>query len=331
MFKLEKIKSKDVKRVCMAHTVYTLLQYLLISSEEELQQTFFFLSTDFSPHLLDRLPNKYVCYPHKAPFLLRPFHNLLKLFRQCTNKITYPFLKHAEIYALDHASLFFPYLRGYQYIQLEDGFGTYSPPNSTIATARLFGFPLEKQWGRSKNCRYRLLSRDPAPDSYLCRKPYCKFDLQKLWSESSAQKKQYILDLFDISKEDLAIFDRCENILLTQCFSEDYMITEQEKLACYHAIIEAHQLSPQMTLIKTHPRETTDYESNFPGFTVYRKKVPLELMALNCIRIKKAVTVSSTSVFILKRSGAEIIWCGSKFSPALEEKYGKLGIPFGCN
>ena len=328
MFKLEKIKSKDVKRVCMAHTVYTLLQYLLISSEEEIKHTYFFLATTLNERICAFFPNKYVLYGVKAPVLMRPFRLLQKLFFMWTRNFRWSFLKQAEIYGLDHAAIFSPLLYKTNFIQLEDGFGTYNPPKETSLSAKLLGFPVEKQWGRSPYCQCRLLTHEPPANSYLREKPYRKIDLQELWQTSTPAKKAFILELFNINQEDLDFLNRYENILLTQCFSEDNMISEEAKIACYRRIIEAYKLVPEKTLIKTHPREKTDYEKIFPGFSVFKKQVPMELISLNTNHIKRAITVSSTSIFMLQNKSTEIIWCDTKFSPELKAKYGNWEIPF---
>lgn len=326
MFKLEKIKSKDVKRVCMAPTAYTLLQYLLISSEEEIKHTYFFLPNNFRKRILDFFPNKFVVYPSQAPLWLRGPRMVMKLLLSRTKNLFWPFFRNAEIYSCDHA--FFGLLHKVRYILLEDGFGTYNPPKEASLSAKLLGFPVEKQWGRSPYCQCRILTHEPPANSHLREKPYRKIDLQELWQTSTPAKRAFILELFNVKQEDLDFLNRYENILLTQCFSEDNMTSEEAKIACYRRIIEAYKLVPEKTLIKTHPREKTDYEKIFPGFSVFKKPVPMELICLNTNHIKRAITVSSTSIFMLQNKSTEIIWCDTKFSPELKAKYGDWEIPF---
>lgn len=327
MFRLEKIKQKDVKRVCMVPTVYSLLQYLLISSEDEIKHTYFFLTTTFGERTLSFFPNKHVIYPGQAHVLLRGPRLLYKMFLMWTRNLFWPFFRHAEVFALDHA--FYVFLRKKTYIQLDDGMGTYCHnPMQTDRSARLLGFSSDKQWGRSKYCKGRFLSMEPPKDSYLREKPYKKFDLQTLWKEASAEKKQFIMEIFDVKQEDLDFFAPFENILLTQCYSEDKTISEEEKIACYRRIVEAYHLEPGKTLIKTHPRELTDYEKLFPGFAVFTKKIPIELVVLNVSNAKKAITLTSTSVFLFNRDKTEIIWCGCKFSPELQRIFGEVECPF---
>ena len=88
---------KTIRRVCITHNVFSLLQYLLISTTEEIKHTFFFFTDGkFSRHF----PNSMVFNIKRRGFGRGKYlQGYIFLLRR--NKL-WPFLKHAEFYAQDN-------------------------------------------------------------------------------------------------------------------------------------------------------------------------------------------------------------------------------------
>lgn len=80
--------------------------------------------------------------------------------------------------------------------------------------------------------------------------------------------------------------------------SEDGAITEEEKVKLYKEIIEGY--SDENIVIKTHPREKTEYKKYFPKALIITEKFPLEVVALLNIGFKEVVTIFSTAAFHFK-------------------------------
>ena len=104
-------------------------------------------------------------------------------------------------------------------------------------------------------------------------------------------------------------FNEKENVMLliTQPFSEDKLITEEEKISIYKEIVKdiesrTHQIG--CLIIKPHPREATDYKQVFKEAFIIPNSFPLEMIRFACDResagISLAVTVDSTAVLNIK-------------------------------
>ena len=323
---------QEIRRVCVTHTVYTLLQYLLLSSIEEIRHTFFFFA-QFPPAYQEKLktifPNSTVYDFGRGKIIKSKYlQGYWWPFRK--NRV-WPFLKTAEIFAQDHLLVDFIILSGLQYKLLDDGMVIYSyKPETVSLKKRLKRLPFYPNghyvWGYGPNCLLRYLTMKPHPDSPLLGKNNEYLDLIKLWQTSEPEKKEFILNFFSVETTDLEIFGRYENLLLTQCFSEIEMISEDAKMSCYRRIIEHYGLKPENTLIKTHPKETSDYRKYFPGFAVCSKPIPVELIAMQANPPRRVFTVSSSGTFIFQQS--EKVWCGHEFSPELKVRYGECPSPF---
>lgn len=326
MFNIEKRSHSEIDRVCITHTVYTLLQYLLLSSLEELQRTWFFFPDD---KFLSFFPNSTVFTLKRGKFLkskyLQAYYLLLRRNRE------WPFLHHSKIYAQDHLLTDFILLKGHEYILLEDGLENYLEHPFKFKLKRLLKrLPFYPNgvftWGEGANCKLRLLSHEPEKNSGLSQKGFMRIDFQKWWHESEKEKQEFILRVFNVSLSDLERFEQFDHLLLTQCFSEAKMLSEEEKIQCYKNIIEHFKLPPESTIIKTHPSEVTDYSKAIPGFQVCTQRIPIELIAIHLKKSTQVYTVSSSGVFIFPRD--RVTWCDTEFSPALKEKYGSWKCPF---
>lgn len=72
-------------------------------------------------------------------------------------------------------------------------------------------------------------------------------------------------------------------------------------------------------LIKTHPRETTDYSSIFSNIKILNKPIPYELLEIIGFNPEVGVTLFSTAVFCVKN---RIDFYGSEVHPKILKHFG---------
>jgi hypothetical protein len=189
---------------------------------------------------------------------------------------------------------------------------------------------------------HRFISKayhDPWGDNVLCNEiiitqneilPYMKdkkiivTSLSSLWEKSPESKRNLILNIFDLEKEDIEILKSRENILFTQCFIDDGELTEEEHSRIYRKIVNNYDHNT--LLIKKHPRETFDYKSLFPDIPVFEKPIPMQLFDLLGVRFKRAITVFSSIVVSFDYDIA-IDWYGTEISNTLLRNRGSKKCP----
>jgi len=109
-------------------------------------------------------------------------------------------------------------------------------------------------------------------------------------------------------------------VLFTQPLSEDNVLTEEEKISLYKTIIGNYD--QEKLVIKTHPRETTNYRDYFPNIEVFNENYPSEILDVLGIRFEKAVTIFSTAVYVYSKEN--IIFYGTKIHPKLLSRFGRI-------
>lgn len=118
---------------------------------------------------------------------------------------------------------------------------------------------------------------------------------------SVADKKQLVsLFLSKQQQQELSFFSKREvTLLITQPLSEDGHTDESGKLRLYQELLEQYAVGT--VLIKTHPRENTDYEAYFPGGHILKMdRIPLEVLNfVEGFQIKRAITTYSTAIAAL--------------------------------
>lgn len=144
-------------------------------------------------------------------------------------------------------------------------------------------------------------------------------NLKKLWDKKPKEEQNIILDVFDFNPEILKKVDENTVMLFTQPLSEDNIISEEEKIELYSKILKKYK--NQSVIIKSHPREKTDYSIYFSNCYVMKEKYPVEILELVGINIKKAVTIFSSAAFGLGKN-VEIDFYGTEIHPKLFERFG---------
>ena len=112
-----------------------------------------------------------------------------------------------------------------------------------------------------------------------------------------------------------------KEILFTQPLSEDRIMTENEKINLYTKIIKKY--NQETLIIKTHPREKTNYRKIFPYILILDDIFPSEFFTLFNINFDRAITLFSTAVLNLKNV-KEIDFYGTEVHEELLKTFGSL-------
>lgn len=312
-----------IKRVCALDTMYTLLQYLLLSSEEEWSSTYFFWLGNIDGEVKKYFEGQNVTLkPHMS------FWELLKMY-YITTVFKWPFLlkKNIKRYASDHIGFECIVCRKYPFELLEDGLLCY-----------VEDYPYKWESKRFSRLKSFLIGplfspKDRVGDEYTCTKIHLtglkyveilndpKVVVQSfsdMWNSSSQSKKRKILDAFGIGDEMLDSLSGKKWIILTQPFSEDNVIQEESKIAAYSKIIN-YINDIQSIVIKPHPREKTDYEKCFPGVKVLKSRAPIQLFSLCGIKFENMCTICSTAAYGFPYN-YNLYYFGTEIDPVLNEK-----------
>lgn len=318
-------KSSPYSRVCIVNTVYSLLLYLLISSEAEISSTFFFLSDGIPEATRRQLPHYHL--PERRIFKSKYLHAIFLLLFKYYAILRWPFKKKAAFFGHDHLMMSPAIIGNNDITLLEDGIGNYSlhpcPDKITLFHKWINGNFCKGRFGYNQNTR-KILLTNLMPLPY--EDPRVEFiNPRELWEKAGKEKQNRIFQYFSCYSEDFAVFEGKETIVFTQPFSEDNFISKEEKVNVYRTILQHYD--PEKTIIKTHPREDSSlYKTHFPAFTLFDKKIPMELLSLSGIKFKTAVTAFSTAALNLNYP-LQIDWYGTEISDALQKAFGSIPCP----
>jgi hypothetical protein len=240
------------------------------------------------------------------------------------------FLKKADFFGQDHLPVFNYIIGNNIYTLFEDApycFKFALPrlrkPSRNILSRLLSGKHKQRLFGNNDKCNEIIITENEI-QPYMKDKKINTVFLSSLWENSSMLKRQLIMDIFDVTPQDIELIKSKENILLTQCFVEDNIITPEERCRIYRKIVDNYDRST--LLIKKHPREIFDYKTLFPDILVFEKTTPMHLLTLLGIRFKKAITVFSSSVASFDYD-IEIDWYGTEISKVLVDGFGVIKCP----
>ncbi len=143
--------------------------------------------------------------------------------------------------------------------------------------------------------------------------------LKNEWKKKSNIEKINFLSYFGLDKRKMELYSKKKVLILTQCLSEDKVIPEEEKIKLYKNILLKY--NEDEVLIKTHPRETTNYRILFPRVMVIEEIFPSYILTLLDIKFDVVETLFSNA--ILEFSSDHIIYHGSTVNKKFVERYGK--------
>lgn len=326
-----KIKdNKWVRRVCIVDSAYSLLLYFMLSSIDEINATFFVWGNGVPEKTRDFFKKKSVFIINDPkdtrwrPKSIRSF--LWQLYYYYIGSyIDYPFLKKKDITYWGHDHLFYaPYfIHGNKYNAIEDGLLNYNPqPESSshpFLKKMLFGGPLAIRQNyrfQQSTCEKEYLTGIIKDAPCMKSSKAIVKSLQQLWNEQEEIKKNIICSYYDLTSEEINKLKQYNVVVLTQPFSEDRDLTEEEKIEMYRKQIST--IGNRKIVIKPHPREVTNYNLYFPDTFVFNKKIPMELLNLLGVNFSVAYTICSTSAFNV--SGSVVMW-GTEVNEKLLKKY----------
>lgn len=314
-------------RIFKGHNLYQILIYFLITEEKE---RYFLFDDHFNKNFVEKMKKKYLTqeieiYRIKSNilknfyyFLKRNF-NFLKIRKNL--KIFEPF----EIIGNENEVNFL--LKNNSFSLIEDGLGTYNyieennKENYLLLKKlffKLFRFEMPIINVFDKNVKKIYLTGLASIPEEIKDKVEI-INLKELWNKKTEEEKKEILDIFGFDENIINKIKNKKNILFTQPLSEDGFISEEEKIELYKKIISNY---PEKDLvIKTHPREKTDYKKYFSEIEILNQSFPAELFDLLDIKFETAITIFSTAALNFSKN-SKIDFYGTKVHPNLLKQWG---------
>lgn len=279
-------------------TIYQLLIFLLITKGKSNEKKYIF-SELFPKSILEKIASKIVISENFVFAKNKLIKGILFIVYLIQIKMSLGFgkLKKMKLYKIYGESLFSDLLINKKipvYI-LEDGLKNYS--KNAIEKNVLENFLIKLFWRiefkseMKKAKKIYLTGLAPIPKEIAHKVEI--INLKELWNKKTLEEQNDILDVFSF---DLDIKEKIKGrdiILFTQPLSEDNVITEEEKLKIYSEIIKKYP--KDRLVIKTHPREKTNYKDIFKEYLVLDNPFPFEILNLLDVKFNKAITLFSTA------------------------------------
>lgn len=316
-----------ITRVCLVNTVYSLFLYLLYSKEDELNHTYYFFGREIARSIREKFPNHYfIYYSGKVNIVVNHFFLFFKLF--IFRYIKWPFLKYSDIFCQDHLICSKFIIGKHSYTFIEDipkaiSIALLKKRNRQSFIRKIIKNILNKYisgtigytWANNSQCKELILSVDDNVP-YIENKKKHIVPIRTTWENISQEKKEYILNIFNVSSDDITAFKQRTHLILTQPFSSDINISEDDQIQIYNNIIKKYD--PSILIIKRHPRDLINYNKFFPDVFVFDKPIPMQIFLLleELNNIKKVITITSTAIDLFPDT-VEKEWVGSSVNPTL--------------
>lgn len=322
--------SLKFKNICITDSLYSLLIFMLIS-RNKISETFFVFGNSIKIDKNIFKDNSIILEKENASSKFDSMKKRMKMYSYIKNIVKENNLEGLTVYGGDHLTGAGYFIKNHEFHVIEDGIiNYYSMPevdkqiDRESAVLKMFKYAtyLYYPYGFSKNVRKIYLTKECDAPLKLKNKIEI-ISLKEMWDNSDENKKSEILQVFGLDKSLLEELAAKENILLTQPFSEDKVLTENEKIEIYKDIMRNYD--EKSTVIKTHPREKTDYRTAFPKAVILDKPFPFELFSLLNTDFKRAVTIFSTSVMNLGEN-VQIDFYGTKINEKLLLKFGDVKL-----
>jgi len=311
-------------RVCFPGSLYVFTFYLLMSSKEEILSTTYFFDKNIKKYLREKMPHTYYIDDTKWYTQNKWIHSLYSILM---NRIKYPELFNSDIYGLDFR---WNLLRGHKVNYIEDGplvFDIWETGPMYEEYVRFrdskslkdnikkcvfgdyFGYPVA-----TSNMVTDIYTTASVEKTYVEGKKKHVVDLAKAWRDSPQDKKDLILSIFDISNELLSKMQTKKIILLTQAFSDDKFVTDDEQIEIYRKILLNYDEND--VIIKPHPRDNIDYVNSFHNVMLFDKAITMQFLAILGVTFERVVTVSSSSALSFGLD-LPVDWYGYKVHPGI--------------
>ncbi len=322
--------SLKFKNICITDSLYSLLIFMLIN-DNKISETFFVFGNSININKEIFKNNSVTLEKENASSKFDSMKKRMKMYSYIKNLAKENNLQGLTVYGGDHLTGAGYFIKNHEFHVIEDGIINYYAMadvdkqikrESSLLKAFKYATYLYYPYGFSRNVTKVYLTKEAEVPEILKNKIET-VSLKKMWDRLSEEKKAEILYVFGLNKSLLEELSQKENILLTQPFSEDNIISEEEKTEIYKNIMKNYDESS--TVIKTHPREKTDYKTVFPKAVILDKPFPFELFSLLEADFKRAVTVFSTSVMNLGEN-VQIDFYGSKINDKIFERFGDVKL-----
>lgn len=315
--------NENMKRVCIVNNLYALFQYLLISTEKEIEETFFFFERGVPDIVAKKFQNAVQLHSPRNRVLKLLFQFKLHLF----SSLKYPFLKKSTFWGQDNISITSPLLKKKTMNIMEDGVlnYTYKPflpyPKWTNMFRAFISGKLATQYPLGySNFVHRIYLTGLFPIPEAIKSKVKIINLQSLWNNISQMKREWIINIFGVDFCFLDSIKKIDTILFTQPLSEDSIISEEEKIEIYRDILENIEGD---VLIKVHPREKTNYKIIFPNVEVLDSPIPFELLSLVGVRFSHVYTIFSTAALTIPYQ-TDLHFLGTRMYPDILRKVGDV-------
>jgi len=325
----------DFKRVYIGYTIYSLYLYLLYSTEDEINQTFFFFGEGIDKCFRDQFENQtyFSNELYESKNVVSRLWYRIRLRYQSRKK--WPFLKDAQLFAQDQFYFCAALIAKRDYTLIEDAPNVFLRHRGSINQQRktrlqvvyvlkkifhrFFENSFSGEMGENAQCKAVLMTNIES-DPILEGKELIQVAETEYWMNAPESKKNKILSVFSITPEDLEQLQKRKVIVFTQNYASLGYLPEQELIDMYAERIAKYP-SDQI-IIKRHAFDRVDYRKYFPDTFVFDKIVPMQLLNLLDIRYEAAITICSSAVLSFPYD-IQIEWIGTEGNPKLLAAIGK--------
>lgn len=333
------MKINKYNNICCVGSLYALLLYLTYMSYDDIQQTFFIFDSAINKDVSNRFDNSYRFKKNWLTgnrWLAWIYYKIIIYLK--IGKIN----KNAVVYAQDHLIGIEIFLANKHYILIEDMKFLchryyYGNRRSQLLKSRskilckvlsfFYGPTYCRHNGDNNNCIAFLLTEKNDDAPYIKGREKIICNMVGQWEKFDIMKKKYIMFVYNITNEDILLYQSKPIIIYSQPLFPDYVKLDEHK-RIYKKIISQYSIND--ILIKAHPRDMYQYEKDFPGIKVFRKNVPSQIFDMIGVKIKKAVTVTSTAVSSICYN-VDIDWYGTEISDEYAKKMGHVSPPQNAN
>ncbi len=312
----EKIRSVYSK-VMITESLYSLSLYLFINKNKE-SDTLFLLGDVINREVIKNKLSNYIIYDtisalpkNKVEFILLSNGFYIGRYKKLYNYFNS--LGDNCFFGHDHISIS-PVFYSKKMIIIEDGLSNYKLPKK-ISKLKLKAKQL---------CRTPIFVKGYDPTTkFVYLTTLSKIPEELLEKTITIDRKLFIESLSEILEGVFykkLILDCKYSLIITQPFSEDGYITEEDKIKIYKEMVN----TKLKTIIKPHPRELTDYKKYFPEAIVIENEVLAESLLENkCIVEIKTIFSSSIYNYPYSRN-VKIYIKGSSFNDSLSHEFGYI-------
>lgn len=258
-----------IEQIFLANSAYAFFLYLLRFTEK-IDSTLFMLGP--SAILGD--------VPHKLPLFIRKPEEL-PVVANVIRQQAYMLLDGRKVPVYGNVETVFSdfFIRNFEFYPFTDGLRDY------------ITFPDYLKDDRFKRCY--TVRYEGGLDMVHDKLEY--MDINALWHQKSDAERRRIAQVFGVTPDQTDLLAEKKVLLITQPLSEDKIMTHQDKIMLYQAILSEYD--SREVVIKPHPREMTQYTQFFPNVSQLPKLVPAELLGLMTPALNRVVTFFSTSAF----------------------------------